>query len=247
MPSPLSQHPRHGLPIAMHNRGLLPPLELPTRRANPEAKIRIASGAHALRKAPNLLERQAPHRSVRSLRKRPLVIGQRDLLTHRRLQPRIPSRHRRVALRRLLIDNRASQNPHPLARRPSEIATEQVRRRQNVRVEKHKPFRGSARHPTIASEVRGLQRPRPQHDHIPHSPRSRGARPVVHNCHAVPGRQRQTRKPLHNPRKRRIRAPKRQHNINRRAPAHSPQSTTRGRYPPPVPILASPWGRSSVG
>ena len=247
MPSPLSQHPRHGLPIAMHNRRLLPPLELPTRRTNTEAKIRIAPGAHALSETSHLLERHAPHRRIRSLRKRPLVIGQRDLLAHRRLQPRIPSRHRRRLSGWLLIHDSPRQHPHPLARQPSEIAIEQIRRRQNIRVEKHKPIRRTPHNPTVPSEVRGLQLPRPQHDHVPHRPSPRRARPVVHDRHAVTSRQSKPRKPLHNVRKRRIRAPKRQHNINRRAPAHSPQSTTQGRYPPPVPILASPWGRSSVG
>ena len=41
MTSPLREHPRDGLPIAMHNGRALPPLKLPPSPAHAKAEVRV--------------------------------------------------------------------------------------------------------------------------------------------------------------------------------------------------------------
>ena len=247
MPSPLGQHPRNRLPIPMHNSGPLPPLQLPPGGANPKAKIRITPRPNSRLEAADLLARHPPHRRIRRLRKRPLVMSQRDVLAHRRLQPRIPRSTRALRGARLLIDNGPRKHAHASIRQRLEVPRQQIRRRKNIRIKKDEPLGSPEGRRPIAGVIRGLQLSGPEHPHRSSPVAVAGARPVVGHDHAVASFQIKPLQPLENDRKLRIRPPKRKHDINRRPRAHSPNLRRASSSPPRLPILAVPWGRSSVG
>ena len=242
MASALSQHPRNRLPVAMHHRRALPPLQVPSGRPNPEAQVGVAPRPHPRLEPPHLLERLSPHGRVGGLRKRPLVMGKRDLLAHRRLQPRVARGGGGRVLRRLLVDDSARQDPDPPARRRLEVPREQVRRRKHVRVQEHQPLRAALRCRSIASVIRRLPLTGAQHPHTADPVRVASPRPVIRDGHAVPRLQIKPRQPLEHESKPRIRPPKRKHDINRRPPAHSPNLCRRSSRPPRLPILAVPQG-----
>ena len=240
MPSALSQHPRDRLPVAMHDRRMLPPLELPPGGAGPEAQVGITPRPHTRLEATHLLERHPPHRGIRGLRKRPLIVSERDLLAHRGLQPGIPRSTRAVVCSRLLVNHRPRQYPDRLTRHRLEVPSEQVHRWQHIAIKKDQPSRRAERSRPIASVIRRLQLARPQHAQPPRAVAIPRPPPVVGHGDGVARLQIKSREPLENNCKLRIRPPKRKHDINRRPPAHSP-NLRRGRSSPPrLPILAVP-------
>src|SRR5581483_10221566 len=92
VPRALREHARDRRAIAVDDRRAGPRLDPPARGGQAEAEVRVAARAGLVGEAADGGERLAPDGAVRGLRERPALVAERDLLAHRRLQPRVAQR-----------------------------------------------------------------------------------------------------------------------------------------------------------